>query len=255
MGWVSGKMSCVFSSHRYDCAWHFILTIPPTPSNLLSVQFCCYYDPEKKTRWFYSRRGRRKVIVNLSLSFLTITPFFPVAFDSTEWRSWTCCLVILARKVTLHLWSLTAASGLNLKGVGGERARRLNRYNSQGQKADKSQSQSQNCVQLVRELSAMMAIDDDDIRRCHEHHDSHSGTRSLVLACKSRQSHDTCCSAGNRGKLSALFILTAVTQKSKPSPPSSLWWHNGEKVKRTRKLWACNGFQTPQNDGKKTSNL
>ena len=41
----------------------------------------------------------------------------------------------------------------------------------------------------------------------------------------------------------------------KASLAASLWWHKGEKVGRTCKMWACNGLQPSQNDGKKTSSF
>ena len=80
---------------------------PLTASNSLSVQFCCYYDPEEETGCFYSRRRRRKLIVHLSLS-LAFAQFysFQVPFHPTEWRPRTCSLVILARKVTLSICGL-----------------------------------------------------------------------------------------------------------------------------------------------------
>lgn len=73
---------------------------------------------------------------------------------------------------TLHPWSLPMASVLKLMGIGGERARGLHGYNSQGQKVEKSQSRSQNCVWLVWVLSAMM--EKKAPPSLHEHHDNSS---------------------------------------------------------------------------------
>lgn len=48
-------------------------------------------------------------------------------------------------------------------------------------------------------------------------------------------------------------FLQQLCRKTSLAP--SLWWHNGEKMEKTSKMWACHGLQPSQNDSEKTNNL